>query len=304
MPSNVEKVRDKSFIEPAPSFYSLLKRYKKEASASNHWSSRPASHEQARRAHSEGEANHHHHRIDGGVTLFRTSRQQAKALLLEASSVSVTQSVASSGSNSESEPPPPLEASLRKSGAAVPPRHLRNVYQQPLQTMHHESFQPPTFSRTPSEIKQIRTALRRNFVFKDLLERDLDPLIQAFEKIEFQRHDVIIRQGDPGDYFYIIQQGEVVFRVNEEDVGTGADGSSFGELGLLYTVRWKGFQVKTHETCHSYLFCPHTVFENCLLGTVSSCRDSGSGLGYPGTVSRRSNHVSTHLAGADTKIGC
>lgn len=46
--------------------------------------------------------------------------------------------------------------------------------------------------------------------------------------------DVIIKQGDEGDNFYVIDQGGVDIFVNETYVGSIGEGASFGELALIY----------------------------------------------------------------------
>ena len=46
--------------------------------------------------------------------------------------------------------------------------------------------------------------------------------------------DVIINQGDEGDNFYIIDQGEVEIYVGGEKVLSIGEGGSFGELALIY----------------------------------------------------------------------
>jgi hypothetical protein len=109
-----------------------------------------------------------------------------------------------------------------------------NVYQQPMQWQ--SDFSPPKFPHSMDEKILIRKALKRNFVFSDLTDSDLEPLMAAFEKCTFTEDQVIIRQGSPGDYFYILHTGEVNFQVNTTKVGsTGETGASFGEMSLLYT---------------------------------------------------------------------
>lgn len=46
--------------------------------------------------------------------------------------------------------------------------------------------------------------------------------------------DVIIRQGDSGDFFYVIEDGVFDIVVNGEKYETISTGASFGELALLY----------------------------------------------------------------------
>jgi cAMP-dependent protein kinase regulator len=76
-------------------------------------------------------------------------------------------------------------------------------------------FAPPKFRHSSDEKKLIRKALKKNFVFSDLTDRDLKPLVAAFEGILFERSQLIIEQGDPGDFFYILASGKVSFYVNE-----------------------------------------------------------------------------------------
>jgi CRP-like cAMP-binding protein len=46
----------------------------------------------------------------------------------------------------------------------------------------------------------------------------------------------IVRQGDHGDRFYVIDSGEVDVSVNGEDAGTMGAGDHFGEIALLRDV--------------------------------------------------------------------
>ena len=46
--------------------------------------------------------------------------------------------------------------------------------------------------------------------------------------------DIIIREGDEGDFFYCLESGEVVFSKQGLELGYGEHGSSFGELALIF----------------------------------------------------------------------
>ena len=59
--------------------------------------------------------------------------------------------------------------------------------------------------------------------------------VKLKSKLDFiQQGEVIIQQGDEGDNFYIIDNGEVEVYVNGEKVLNIGDGGSFGELALIY----------------------------------------------------------------------
>jgi CRP-like cAMP-binding protein len=122
-----------------------------------------------------------------------------------------------------------------------------NVYQHPMQW--EADFAPPKFPHSSNEKKLIRKALKKNFVFSDLMDRDLKPLVAAFEGILFERGQLIIQQGDPGDFFYILASGKVSFFVNNIKVGkTENVGASFGESSLLYTRPRAASVVASKET--------------------------------------------------------
>ena len=55
-----------------------------------------------------------------------------------------------------------------------------------------------------------------------------------FFPCETNKGEVIMKQGDEGDNFYIIDQGSVDIFVNDAKVVTIGEGGSFGELALIY----------------------------------------------------------------------
>ena len=111
--------------------------------------------------------------------------------------------------------------------------HVKNVFARPLEI--NDDYQPPFHDKSRDEAVFIAEALQKNFVFENLSKRDLKPLIGAFEKVKVPQDDIIIKQGDEGDWFYIILKGSVSFIVDGNKVGQAKSGNSFGELALLYT---------------------------------------------------------------------
>jgi CRP-like cAMP-binding protein len=41
-------------------------------------------------------------------------------------------------------------------------------------------------------------------LFKDLDEKDMTVVINSFEKYEFTKDETVIKEGDDGDYLYVI----------------------------------------------------------------------------------------------------
>ncbi len=113
-------------------------------------------------------------------------------------------------------------------------QRLKVVFAAPLEPIAFGSFVANSYPKSDVDNALIEAALEDNFVFAHLSPAKRASLIGAFEPIPFKRGAQIIKQGDMGDYFYVIGAGEVVFKVDGNDVGTAGAGKTFGELALLY----------------------------------------------------------------------
>ena len=78
--------------------------------------------------------------------------------------------------------------------------------------------------------------------FRKLPAANIDLLLEKMEPIRMNAGEVIIRQGDEGDYFYVIEQGEaLVTRMVDDDEDSEdsvemahlGEGSTFGEAALI-----------------------------------------------------------------------
>lgn len=79
------------------------------------------------------------------------------------------------------------------------------------------------------------------FIFKSCTADQLDEVIKAMFPVVKAAGEVIIKQGEEGDNFYVLEEGEAhAFKKmdgssEEKKVATFAPGGSFGELSLLYS---------------------------------------------------------------------
>lgn len=97
-----------------------------------------------------------------------------------------------------------------------------------------DSWKPPVNDLLPEQRKELSRTLSLNFLFQQLDKESKETVVAALKKMQFAPGTEIITQGDEGDYFYVIESGRVDFYVNGTKVNTASDGSSFGELALMY----------------------------------------------------------------------
>ena len=71
-----------------------------------------------------------------------------------------------------------------------------------------ENYALPVHAKSKEEATRIKSAVRANFLFRHLNEDQLDKAVAAMETIAVKAGDVIIRQFDEGDRFYIADFGE------------------------------------------------------------------------------------------------
>ena len=90
---------------------------------------------------------------------------------------------------------------------------------------------------TEEEIAKLRIALKKVSFLEHLRFSELDSLIYNLEKRAYRRGEVIIKQGDRGDRFYILSSGLVgVYRQRafwRRRVTSLEPGRFFGEMALI-----------------------------------------------------------------------
>ena len=107
-----------------------------------------------------------------------------------------------------------------------------------------KDFVPPVISKTDEESKHIETILKDVFLFAGLHSDEIHTLIGAMSQVNVASGESIIKQGDQGDYFYVVDRGEFDVFVDGMVDENGAPksvfhyktGGSFGELALMYNA--------------------------------------------------------------------
>jgi len=96
--------------------------------------------------------------------------------------------------------------------------------------------------KSTETINQLEEAVKTKLLFTHLEKEERLDVFKAMELIEFKSGETIIRQGDEGDYFYIVAEGTC--DVWKQDTETSEakcvmkvrQWDSFGELALIYNT--------------------------------------------------------------------
>ncbi len=73
-------------------------------------------------------------------------------------------------------------------------------------------------------------------LFRGLSAPQLDLLLTRLTPVSAREGDVIVRQGEPGDRFYVIRWGSVAVEQDGQRIGTLGPGEAFGEIALLLEI--------------------------------------------------------------------
>jgi MFS family permease len=91
-------------------------------------------------------------------------------------------------------------------------------------------------SSVPEDAQAHLALLRRNALFTPLPLTALDRLAEKLSPVFFTPGDVVMREGDPGDYYLLIAQGEVDVSADGRHLRTCGGGDGVGEIALLRRV--------------------------------------------------------------------
>lgn len=101
-------------------------------------------------------------------------------------------------------------------------------------TFSKDNWKPPVHQLSHDQLTRLNASVIKNFLFSQLDEDSLRTIIFALEEKRYPKNTEIIKQGDEGDFFYVLEKGTVDYLVDGKVVNTSSDGSSFGELALMY----------------------------------------------------------------------
>lgn len=134
------------------------------------------------------------------------------------------------------------------------------------------------YPKTEDDRKSIVESTKDNFMFASLDPEQMTMIVDAMFMCKFAAGDFIINQGDDGDNFYVLVDGECDCFVKRGRSGRNnlvkkyVAGESFGELALMYNCpRAASIQAKTDVSCWAV---DRDAFTKCLMAASHNKRET------------------------------
>ena len=86
------------------------------------------------------------------------------------------------------------------------------------------------------DIRFISEFLHSHFLFKEVEEEVRSFIIKTMINFKFEANEVVFKQGDYGDYMFIIAKGHVEVMVNGKNAGIVSKGGIIGEIALMHNT--------------------------------------------------------------------
>ncbi|KAJ5760807.1 cAMP-dependent protein kinase regulatory subunit [Penicillium odoratum] len=125
-----------------------------------------------------------------------------------------------------------------------------------------EGWTPPCHPKTDEQLARLKTAVSGNFLFSHLDDDQFRTVLDALVEKPIPAKDIkVISQGDAGDYFYIVENGNFDIYIHSSGavqpgpdglgnkVGSTGPGGSFGELALMYNAPRAATVISTEAKC-------------------------------------------------------
>lgn len=113
----------------------------------------------------------------------------------------------------------------------------------------------PKVAKSDEAIARIKQCISNNVLCTALSDQYKEALIASMKEVTAKAGEKVIRQGELGDFWYIVDSGslEVYKRTDSADTSDGTKvnsytvGASFGELALMYNQRRAASVIVTED---------------------------------------------------------
>mmetsp|Transcript_15644 Transcript_15644/g.27281 ORF Transcript_15644/g.27281 Transcript_15644/m.27281 type:complete len:806 (-) Transcript_15644:1313-3730(-) len=101
---------------------------------------------------------------------------------------------------------------------------------------HHKkkSHSKPLVEKSETLTQFLLNTLQQNILFRHLSKGQMQQMLNALQTKSVKAKTQVIKQGERGDLFYLVESGDFSFVVDGQPTGGCVAGDSFGELALLY----------------------------------------------------------------------
>eukprot|EP00475_Leptophrys_vorax_P027838 TRINITY_DN3978_c0_g1_i1.p1 TRINITY_DN3978_c0_g1~~TRINITY_DN3978_c0_g1_i1.p1 ORF type:complete len:694 (+),score=213.77 TRINITY_DN3978_c0_g1_i1:59-2140(+) len=160
-----------------------------------------------------------------------------------------------------SDPPPNYNRGRRRTGISA----------EPVDVLEQKESTPVFFPKPEEEKQRILECIEDNILFTALDSKQMGTILDAMQTLNFKAGTNIIVQGQEGDYFYVMDEGEAECYVSKDGktpvlVKTYSSGETFGELALMYnSPRAATIRAKTDVKCWAL---DRVSFRNLLMSTT------------------------------------
>jgi cAMP-dependent protein kinase regulator len=109
----------------------------------------------------------------------------------------------------------------------------------PVSMPSSEVMSKTVIPKTESQMQRIRASIQNNLLFRNLDEEQERDVLLAMKEVKCEANSIIIRQGDQGDFFYVVESGALdVYIKSSPDVDAGPAGR--GSVGSIYSTDSEG----------------------------------------------------------------
>lgn len=112
------------------------------------------------------------------------------------------------------------------------------------QSVFAESYTPDDddegyefIEKSPDQLERLWNSIKKLVIFRSLDKEERDQIMNAMFEKHVSQDQVIIQQGDDGDFFYVIESGKFKAVKDGIDVYFYNNTGIFGELALLYNTK-------------------------------------------------------------------
>ena len=135
-----------------------------------------------------------------------------------------------------------------------------------------DSSGEPTINK---DHKYLINILMESSLFSSFIADELGDIVRHFERVSFPQGTLVLQEGEPGDYFYVVKKGRL--RLYSEEIyllKELAEGDAFGELGIIIPQKPRTASAQCLTPCAIYRLHCNDFQEHLSLNTKRLLSDA------------------------------